>query len=83
RAKSENYLAIENEMQLPLPTNGWCFYSIDTLKNLSLGSEGLACHIGSTDEGAKKVLLFGDSFAGQYIPFWNIIGKKENLNINA
>ncbi|HGN9055074.1 TPA: acyltransferase family protein [Klebsiella quasipneumoniae] len=83
RAKSENYLAIEKEMQLPLPTNGWCFYSIDTLKNLSLGSEGLTCHIGSTDEGAKKVLLFGDSFAGQYIPFWNIIGKKENLNINA
>lgn len=83
RAKSEHFVSISKKMQLPLPSNGWCFYSIDNIKELKIGNEGLQCHIGSKKDGAKRILLFGDSFAGQYIPFWDILGKKENYDINA
>lgn len=83
RITSDKYMVIDKEMQLPLPKNGWCFYSVDNIKSLSVGNAGLSCHVGSIRDDAKKVILFGDSFAGQYIPFWDIIGKKENLNINV
>jgi len=78
-----NYTVVSSKMELPLPENGNCFYSIDTIHNLPFGAAGLDCHIGSSLPNAKKVLLFGDSFAGQYIPFWREIGVKLNLNIQV
>jgi SGNH domain (fused to AT3 domains) len=35
------------------------------------------------DTAATKALLFGDSFAGQWEPFWNKVGAKTGLNIHA
>lgn len=70
------------ESRFPKIDNGWCFYSVGSLKDLNIGSEGLNCHVGSDDTKFRGV-LFGDSFAGQYEPFWNDIGGKLGLKIQS
>lgn len=64
--------------------NGWCFYSVDTIRSLPVGAEGVKCWLGVRrgDAGASGV-LFGDSFAGQYEPFWDTVGKRAGLRLNA
>ena len=71
-----------SEFELPSINNGWCFYSIDTIKNLSFGEEGLQCLLGDKKSSIKG-LLFGDSFAGQYEPLWDAAGKHTSLSINS
>jgi hypothetical protein len=70
------------EFAMPLINNGWCFYSIDTMKNLSVGNDGFKCSVGSKSANVKG-LLFGDSFAGQYDPFWDSVGVENNILINS
>ncbi|WP_262757980.1 acyltransferase family protein [Acinetobacter gyllenbergii] len=80
---SPKYIERTKYIKYPFPESGWCFYSVDNIQSLSVGPKGLQCHIGSTKKTAKSILLFGDSYAGHNIPFWDIIGKKEDLNINS
>lgn len=68
--------------KLPLISNGWCFYSVDTIQSLDVGEKGRTCYLGAKN-AAKKALLFGDSFAGQYEPFWDELGKQVDLSIHA
>lgn len=77
-----NSFAINDDFDMPKISNGWCFYSVDTLPGLEIGNKGLTCCIGDNNPG-KKAILFGDSFAGQYEPFWDIIGKEINIQVNA
>ena len=70
------------EIDLPLIENGWCFYSIDTERELTLGQKGVECWLGDKAASTKGV-LFGDSYAGSYEPLWSIVGEKSHLNINA
>lgn len=72
-----------DKMQMPSVENGWCFYNIKDNHNLKVGSQGFECSIASEQKNAKSALLFGDSFAGHNSPFWDQIGKKLNLNIQA
>lgn len=70
------------DMRMPRIDNGWCFYSIDTISELKFGDNGLKCYIG--DKHSKLTgIIFGDSFAGHYEPFWDVIGKKNNFSIHA
>lgn len=68
---------------IPRVDNGWCFYSIDTIQSLNYGENGLKCNLGSKANEHRKGILFGDSFAGSYEPFWDYIGKKENIKIQS
>jgi hypothetical protein len=61
--------------------NGYCFYSIDSMSDLTYGKRGTECWLGNKSSLSKGV-LFGDSFAGQYEPFWNIVASSSNLNLN-
>lgn len=70
------------EIDLPKSDNGWCFYSIDSNGDLSEGERGLACWLGDK-AGQQKGLLFGDSFAGQYEPMWDAVGKQSGVAIHA
>ena len=64
------------EMVFPSYTNGWCFNSGIVSDDKSL------CSLG--DKSAHhNLLLFGDSFAGQYEPFWDKIGKKNHFALNV
>ncbi len=72
----------EDDFQLASLDNGWCFYSVDTNKTLEVGEQGLDCSVGDKSQ-QPKALLFGDSFAGMYEPFWDGAGKLLSLNINS
>ncbi|MCP4412549.1 MAG: acyltransferase [Gammaproteobacteria bacterium] len=72
----------KNTFDLPKKSNGWCFYSVDTNQSLSLGKEALNCHVGDVDS-TKQLLLFGDSFAGMYEPFWDVVGEHLSVDIHS
>jgi peptidoglycan/LPS O-acetylase OafA/YrhL len=72
----------DERMQLARHDNGWCFYSIDIDDQLEVGSNGHRCVLGDK-RTMPRVLLFGDSFAGQYEPLWDAIGKLHGFSIAA
>ncbi|OTG65057.1 acyltransferase family protein [Acinetobacter silvestris] len=80
---SPAYLKSTSLIKMPSPSNGWCFYNIKDNQSLTVGEDGLKCHVASQQPNAKKALLFGDSFAGHNIPFWDVLGRKLNLDINV
>lgn len=59
-----------------------CFYQPDNSETLVAGAQGLHCWLGKSS-AMKKAILIGDSLAGNYEPFWDIVGKKTDLHINA
>ena len=69
-------------IEIPLLTSGWCFYSPDYFPDQEVGAKGLDCWLGNKSS-AKKAILFGDSYAGHYDPFWDMVGKKSELKVNA
>lgn len=69
-------------LEMPTIANGWCLYSVDTMKNLAIGENGLRCWLGSRS-AVTRGLLFGDSYAAQYDPFWNAIGAANHIKINS
>lgn len=81
RASTE-YSAKTKEIVMPLPSNGWCFYSVDSLSSLSIGKEGLNCKVGAIDNFKHTALLFGDSFAAHNIPFWDKVGKSLDTRVH-
>lgn len=82
RRMSPQYMALTKDLHMPTIRNGWCFYSVDSIPGLAVGKEGLHCELG--DKTSKiQGLLFGDSFAGQNEPFWDVIGTNNHVKINA
>ena len=71
-----------SDIDMPRIDNGWCFYSVDSISSLPVGDKGLKCILGDKNSRIKE-LLFGDSYAAQYEPFWNIIGEKSSVSINS
>jgi len=69
---------------MPRRENGYCFYDFDIRRStaLPISNSGLHCLLGDRSKQAD-VLLFGDSFAGQYEPFWDEIGKITGSAINS
>jgi len=70
------------KFDLPRTDNGWCFYSVDTDTNLNVGEGGYTCKIGAKDASYKGV-LFGDSYAGMYEPFWDKIGSESAMGLTS
>lgn len=80
----QDYLNKTEQVVMPLPNNGWCFYSVDSISSLQVGKGVLDCKVGVKENSSvKSVLLFGDSFGGHSIPFWDEVGKKNNLSVQA
>jgi hypothetical protein len=71
----------EGMFDLPKSTNGWCFYSVDTDEALEVGPPR-KCLLG-TKTSTQRAILFGDSFAGMYEPFWDEVGKASGIQIEA
>jgi peptidoglycan/LPS O-acetylase OafA/YrhL len=67
---------------LPKRSNGWCFYSVDANSSLPLGENGFSCKLGAKQYN-HKILLFGDSYAGMYEPFWDVVGKELSVGVNS
>ncbi|GHB05459.1 hypothetical protein GCM10007159_29140 [Modicisalibacter luteus] len=79
---SDDFYATMEKLDLPRVTNGWCFYDVNTNEHLPIGSKGLECRRGERNS-ALKGLLFGDSFAGHYGPFWDQLGKELSAEVNS
>ena len=75
-------VSVSPQYQFATIENGWCFYSVDSMITLKVGQAGLNCRLG-TKNASTRGLLFGDSFAGQYDPLWDVLGKKDNFEINS
>ena len=72
------------EFKLAAVNNGWCFYSVDTISSLPTGPAGVKCWLGDkSGRSGVTGLLFGDSFAGQYEPFWDRVGSRAGIGVNA
>lgn len=69
-------------LSMPIITNGWCFYSVETITTLPVGNRGQLCRLGARD-GELRALLIGDSFAGHYAPFWDAIGKRLSIDVQS
>lgn len=70
------------ELQMPERSNGYCFKNYNSEKDAIPSAKENECWIG--DSAANEtVLLFGDSFAGQWEPFWDDIGKSEHIKIRS
>ncbi|QIC64449.1 acyltransferase [Acinetobacter schindleri] len=80
---SYSYLEETKELAMPSPNNGWCFYDVSNINSLQIGDSGLNCKVGEIKNSNNKALLFGDSFAGHNIPFWDEVGKKLNTQVHA
>lgn len=73
---------VSSEVDFPRVDNGWCFYSIDSISSLVLKKGNVACELGSKSS-SKKALLFGDSYAGQYEPFWDVLAKTLDFKVDS
>ena len=71
-----------HEYELPKTENGYCFYSIGKFQKERVGDNGLNCFDAIGSDKAPKILVFGDSFAGQYSPFWRKIGSIFDITIH-
>jgi hypothetical protein len=88
------YLALTQQQVMPRRDNGYCFYDFNNdtprtvLSNTSddtplvASSNAARCVLGERTH-APKILLFGDSFAGHFEPFWDELGKANGVAINA
>ncbi len=76
-----SYSKIASQQVMPTSTNGYCFKDFNTNNDTQIGLTSL-CSLG-TDNKKSKVLLFGDSFAGQYEPLLDEFAKRNNFKIDS
>jgi peptidoglycan/LPS O-acetylase OafA/YrhL len=79
---SEDYLTRIKYQVMPTRNNSYCFYHFNEGKKLSIGLDGTNCLLGSK-KSPPTGLLFGDSFAGHFEPFWDEILKSKDVTIRS
>lgn len=79
---SEEYRDLTEQQVMPRRENGYCFYDFNNDTSLTASNVAMDCILGASDK-TPKVLLFGDSFAGHFEPFWDSLGKANGLAIRA
>lgn len=73
---------LQDEIVMPKRSNGYCFYSNDIPGFKVDKNIGTNCLLGD-DTKPVKTLLFGDSFAGTYEPFFHSLFNKHGKAINS
>jgi len=71
----------DGTFDMPHLERGFCFYSINDNRSLPAGDEGLNCFL--TTDGDANVLLFGDSHAAQWEPFWQKAAREHDLVLHS
>lgn len=79
---TEEFKRTTADLVMPWKQNGWCFHSVETFPHLEVGEAGLGCELGDGNAEVKG-LLFGDSFAGHYDPFWDDLGQHVSARIDS
>lgn len=80
----QRYIDINKGIVMPLRSNGYCFYSFnDNELSVTVDSKkGVNCYLGDKNK-STNTLLFGDSHAGHYEPFWDEIFKANNASLQV
>ncbi len=71
-----------SQISLPNIDRGFCFYDFNTHSELPVIAQIPNCHLGP-DNGSNRVLLFGDSFAAQWEPFFALLAKDKDLRVDV
>ena len=66
-----------NQLVMPRRKNGYCFYDFNDKSTVVDKEVGSNCYLGSKIN-ASSTLLFGDSIAGNYDPFFDEVFKGNN-----
>lgn len=66
---------------MPQLEDGFCYYSIHRNNELPVGDEGLNCYL--TINGSANVLLFGDSHAAHWEPFWKNAAREHSFKLHS
>ncbi|EJE4534142.1 acyltransferase [Vibrio parahaemolyticus] len=73
---------LEKQIVMPKRNNGYCFYSSD-MNGFEPDKEiGKNCVLGDKNL-EPKTLVFGDSYAGTYDPFWNEIFEENHISFRS
>ena len=70
----------DRDLEMASVSNGHCFYDVDTNDDLLVG-DGMDCDLG--DLSGRPAILVGDSFAGQFEPFWDEVGRRHHLRVRS
>jgi peptidoglycan/LPS O-acetylase OafA/YrhL len=79
---SQEYLAATDKQVMPRRENGYCFYDFNNDTRLLPAQEAATCELGARGQ-IPKLLLFGDSFAGHFEPFWDVLAKANGFTVNS
>ncbi|MFT3812152.1 MAG: acyltransferase family protein [Acidovorax sp.] len=79
---SPEYLRITEQQVMPRRNNGYCFYDFNNDAELEISNKVAKCSLGAPGRPAR-VLLFGDSFMGHFEPFWDLLGKINNVSMDV
>jgi hypothetical protein len=74
--------ALPAEVEFLWLRSGGCMYQPNPAAGFPVGAVATACWLGDRT-AARKAIVFGDSYAGAYDGFWDIVGNKVGLNINS
>lgn len=70
------------QLEMASRENGFCFKNFNANRKLTSSDNEDKCWIGEKNT-KDTILLFGDSFAGQWEPFWDDIGRSEGIKIRS
>ena len=77
-------LVASGQFELASLEDGFCFVDFDNGPHTTAGDFGTECLIGTASQKAiNSALLFGDSFAGQWDPFWHEVGLSHDIAIRS
>ena len=79
---SPEYLKMMEQQVMPRRDNGYCFYDFNNGVEMEISDRAARCDLGAHGRPAK-ILLFGDSFAGHFEPFWDSLGKLNDVAIHS
>ncbi len=70
-------------LEMPNRDDGYCFYDFDTHSDLSVDATVPSCRLGDGAAGGRKFLLFGDSYAAQWEPFFLNYARDTGIGIDV
>jgi len=72
----------DGKFDLPNRENGYCFYDFNRAE-LNVGDQGVNCFLGNSNQVSTRVLLYGDSFAAQWEPYFEKLANINNIRIQS
>ncbi len=72
----------DGEFSMPMRWSGYCFYNFNDRK-LSVGEDGYHCSMGSENQSLPSVLIFGDSYAAHWEPYFKSFAQDFPMRLES